>query len=430
MQASRLFKSCLFVAFFVCCTTATVWGSDHNDSETDWTFSGHTKYQFIHTLVPDNSILQGVSGDQIQDHNFETRLRISARRERLEFQAHAQLIAVHSDSLSGFRDLPGLIYPAGDVINDDRRWFNLTHELNNKNKNASLVRLDRINVGYTGDKTVVRFGRQAISWGNGLLFTPMDILNPFDPTAVDKEYKSGDDMLYGQYLLDNGSDIQAVAVVRRNPISGELEQDQSSLALKYHGFWGSNEYDLLVAEHYGDLVLGLGASTDFGGAVWRGDLVWSDTDTESVLSVVAGVSYSGVLNGHNWTGFIEYYYNGFGQTDGDYSPADLALNPALLSRLARGELFNLGRHYLGTSVNFEMTPLLNLSPNLFVNLADPSALAQVVFSYDWKQDVQLLAAFSFPIGPDGSEYGGIDTTQPGLYISTGASLFAQLAWYF
>jgi hypothetical protein len=340
------------------------------------------------------------------------------------------LIVVHSDSLSGFRELPGLITPGADVINDDRRWFNLTHEMSNKNKNASLVRLDRFSVGYTGDKTVIRFGRQAISWGNGLLFTPMDILNPFDPTAVDKEYKSGDDMFYTQYLLDSGNDLQAVAVVRRNPVSGDVEQDQSSLAIKYHGFWDDHEYDLLAAEHYGDFTLGLGASTDFGGAVWRGDLVWNNTDSGSIFSVVGGVSYSGVVSGHNWTGFMEYYYNGFGQTNGDYSPDALASNPELLKRLARGEIFNLGRHYLGTSVSFEMTPLLLLTSNIFINLTDPSALAQLVLSYDWKQDLQVLGALNFPIGPNGSEYGGIDTTQPGLYLSTGPSLFAQLAWYF
>jgi len=51
-------------------------------------------------------------------------------------------------------------------------------------------------------------------------------------------------------------------------------------------------------------------------------------------------------------------------------------------------------------------------------------------SYDWKQDLQLLGALSFPIGPDGSEYGGIDAVQPGTYLSTGPALFAQLAWYF
>ncbi len=397
---------------------------------TDWLFGGHGKYQYIHTRIPDDSVLQAISGDNMQDHSLEIRLKVSARRDRLDFNTHIQLIAVHSDTLAGFRDLPQIIFPGAGIINDDRRWFNLSHELSNAGKNATLLRLDRISVAYTGDKTVLRFGRQAISWGNGLLFTPMDIFNPFDPSAVDKEYKTGDDMLYGQYLLDSGNDVQAVAVVRRNPVSGNVEQDESSLAVKYHGFWGSKEYDVLLAEHYGQRVLGLGASTDLGGAIWRGDLVWTDTDSGSVYSAVGGVSYSWILGGHNWTGFLEYYYNGFGQSGGDYSAAGLAGNPELLQRLVRGELFNLGRHYLGTSVTVEVTPLLNLTPNVFINLTDPSALAQLVLAYDWKQDIQLLAALNIPIGPNGSEYGGIDAGLPGLYVSTGPSLFAQLAWYF
>ena len=400
------------------------------NNSTQWSFGGHTKYQYIHTRIPEDSVLQSISGDSMQDHNLEVRLKVAARRERWGFDTHIQFITVHSDTLSGFRDLPQIVFPGAGIINDDRRWFNLTHELTNEGKNATLLRLDRVNVAYTGDKTVIRFGRQAISWGNGLLFTPMDIFNPFDPAAVDKEYKTGDDMLYAQYLLDSGNDVQAVAVVRRNPVSGDVEQDESSLSVKYHGFWGGNEYDLLLAEHYGQRVLGLGASTDLGGAVWRGDLVWTDTDSGSVFSAVGGVSYSGITGGHNWTGFLEYYYNGFGQSDGDYSAAGLAANPELLKRLNRGELFNLGRHYLGASLTVEWTPLLNFTPNVFINLTDPSALAQLVLSYDWKQDIQLLAALSIPVGPDGSEYGGIDSAHPGLYVSTGPSLFAQLAWYF
>jgi len=263
-----------------------------------------------------------------------------------------------------------------------------------------------------------------------LLFNPMDIFNPFDPTALGKEYKTGDDMLYGQYLLDNGNDVQAVVVVRRDPLSGDVEQDESSLAVKYHGFWNSNEYDLLLAEHYTARVIGLGLSTDFGGAIWRADMVWTDTDAGSVFSAVGGASYSGITGGHNWTGFLEYYYNGFGQSGGDYSATSLAGNPELLQRLARGELFNLGRHYLGASVTVELTPLLNFTPNVFINLTDPSALAQLVLSWDFRQDLQLLGALNMPIGPGGSEYGGIETEQAGQYLSTGASLFAQLAWYF
>jgi len=420
----------LWAAMCLVMSPVDAFGQGGTGEETRWTFGGHTKYQYIHTRIPEDSVLQDVNGDRLQDHNLEVRLKAAARRGRWDVKTHFQFVSVYSDTLSGSRDLQLPVFPAAGVINDKRRWFDLTHELRNEGKNASVLRLDRISIAYTGDKTVLRFGRQAISWGTGLLFTPMDIFNPFDPTAVDKEYKTGDDMLYGQYLLENGNDVQAVAVVRRDLVSGDVEQDESSLAVKYHGFLGGSEYDLLLAEHFAERVVGLGLSTDFGGAIWRADLVWTDTDSGGVFSAVGGTSYSGVVGGHNWTGFLEYFYSGFGQSDGDYSAAGLAENPDLLKRLTRGEVFNLGRHYLGASVMVELTPLLNLTPNVFINLTDPSALAQVVLSYDWKQDFQLLGALNFPIGSGGSEYGGIDAGQPGLYVSTGASLFAQLAWYF
>jgi len=277
---------------------------------------------------------------------------------------------------------------------------------------------------------VWRFGRQAISWGNGMLFTPMDVFNPFDPAAVDKEYKTGDDMLYGQYLLDSGNDIQGVAIVRRDLRTGDVESDQSSYALKYHGFMGMNEFDLLAAQHYGDQLLGLGGIFNIGGAVWRGDLTWTNTDLDTVISAASSLSYSWNWGGKNISGVVEYYYNGFGQKDGAYSSTDLLGNPDLLRRIERGELFTLARHYIAASATIEMTPLLMVIPNLFLNLEDPSALAQVVVQYDWKQDLMVLAALNLPIGPDGSEYGGPEAPAEGRYFSTGPSIFAQLAWYF
>lgn len=400
------------------------------DRETDWALGGHGKFQYVHTRLPEDSILQEVGGDRLEDYNLEVRLKAAARRGRWGFKTHFQFITVHSDTLSVSDGLPLMVFPGAGIINDDRRWYDLTHVFHNEGRNATLARLDRVSIGYTGDSTVVRFGRQAISWGNGLLYTPMDIFNPFDPTTVDKEYKSGDDMIYGQYLLAGGNDIQAVAVVRRDPFTGGVEADQSSLAVKYHGFLGSGEFDVLLSEHYDDPVFGLGGSVDAGGAVWRGDLVLTDTDEKSVITGVGGVMYSWMGGGRNWTGALEYYYNGFGQPGGDYSVAELAGNDELLQRLARGESFNLGRHYLGASVTVEVTPLLTISPNAFINLTDPSALAQVVLSYNWKQDIQVLGALNIPLGSSGSEFGGVEALQPGLYVSTGTSLFAQLAWYF
>ncbi len=398
--------------------------------QTDWTFGGHFKYQFTFADYPGNSVFREVLGSNSLDNSFEARLKFSGRKEQWDFKADYQGIVIHSDSLKLVSRLPAAPAPLNRVINDDRRWWDLTWSVGDDNKNALIHRLDRLNVGYTTDHTAWRFGRQAISWGNGMIFTPMDVFNPFDPAAVDKEYKTGDDMLYGQYLFDGGNDLQGVAIVRRNPTTGNVESDQSSLAFKYHGFLGLNEIDLLAAQHYGDQILGVGGITNLGGAVWRGDLTWTNTDLENVFSAVTSLSYSWVWGGRNVSGILEYYYSGFGQKNGRYSVPDLLQNPDLLRRLERGELFTLARHYVAASAMVEMTPLLMLTPNLFVNLEDPSALAQLVVQYDWKQNLLVLAAVNLPVGPDGSEYGGIEAPADGLYFSAGPSVFAQLAWYF
>ena len=78
----------------------------------------------------------------------------------------------------------------------------------------------------------------------------------------------------------------------------------------------------------------------------------------------------------------------------------------------------------------EMTPLWMLTPNLFWNLDDGSALLQVVTRNSLSDNVEFLAAINLPVGPNGSEFGGIDAGLPGIYLSADASLFAQIAWYF
>ena len=393
-------------------------------------FAGHLKYRFNYQRFPAQSLFREVLGTSALDQYLESRLRFTADREHWDFKADYQFIAIDADTLQLATDGPGSAMPVNRVISDDRRWWNLTYRSDRGQHTALVHRLDRLSVGYTTERSAWRLGRQAVSWGNGMLFTPMDVFNPFDPAAVDKEYKPGDDMLYGQYLFGNGADLQGVAVVRRDPHSGDVAADQSSIALKYHAFLGSGEVDVLAAKHFGDRLIGLGGNVDVGGAVLRGDLTWTHTDTDGIFSAVASLSYSWTWGGHNASGLLEYYHNGFGQPRGDYAPGSLATNTDLLARLQRGELYTLGRNYLGASATVELTPLLLLVPALFVNLDDPSALAQVVVQYGLSQNWDLLCALNVPIGPRGSEYGGIPTPVEGYYLSTDSGLFAQLAWYF
>jgi hypothetical protein len=212
--------------------------------------------------------------------------------------------------------------------------------------------------------------------------------------------------------------------------TGDVDADEATAAVKYHGFAGETEYDLLIARSYGDATIGLGAGRGIAGAVWNADLVATDTDRDTYVQFVTNLLYSWTWADRNMSGAIEYYFNGFGQEDGQYDPLSLAANPDLLLRLSRGELFTLGRHYISGNVMIEMTPLWSVTPILFINLTDPSALLQVVTSYSLSENLVFLGSVNVPMGPDGSEFGGIESGLPDRYLSRSAGLFAQIAWYF
>jgi len=399
--------------------------------ETDYEFGGHSKTRLLGQSFPDNSLFQSLTGSSALDLETDVRLNFEVDRGPWSFDIAYQFFAGYGDRIEYTRQLPDAAQELFNRLpNDNHRLWNLTDVLRDEGKFAALHRLDRLAISYTSEKAVIRAGRQAITWGNGLFFSPMDIVNPFDPAAIDTEYKSGDDMLYGQYLRNSGDDIQAAVVFRRNILTGDVESDQYTSAIKYHGIAGEAEYDLLVAESYDNTTLGIGGNRSIGGAVWRGDLVVTDTDTDTVTELVTNFSYSWMWGSKNVSGAIEYYYNGFGQANGNYSPADLAQNPELLQRLARGQTFSLGRHYVAGGVTIELTPLWMLTPNIFANVEDGSALLQVLTRNNLSENMEFLGALNFPLGPDGSEYGGIPSGTVDQYLSVSASLFAQLAIYF
>ncbi|MEM9208661.1 MAG: hypothetical protein AAGA61_05415 [Pseudomonadota bacterium] len=398
------------------------------ETVTEW--SGHGKIRGLLDTFPDNSVFQTIAGGTATGGELDLRLKFSARHSRWSIDADYQAFALAGDRVRLARQLGLAQGPATiGVLDDARRWFDLTQVVRERSDVSVLHRMDRLALGYTSDNTVLRLGRQALSWGGGLFFSPFDIVNPFDPAAVDTEYKTGDDMLYGQYLRANGDDVQIAWVVRRDPVSGDIAADEGTVAFKYHGIAGDSEYDVLIAENRGRTTLGFGGNRSLGGAIVRTDVLLAEADSVEIEALV-NVSYSWTWRGLNMNGAVEYYYNGWGIGGGAYGPAVLLGQPELTERIARGETFTLGRHYLGAGVTVELTPLLLLTPNLFANLDDPSALLQVLAQYSLGDNLTFIGALNISLGPDGSEFGGVDAGLPGQYLSRSAGVFAQLGWYF
>jgi len=356
--------------------------------DTRYDFGGHAKLRMLAQSYPGDSLFRDLIGANSVDGSGELRLNFAAKNDKWSLHADYQLIAVNSDFL-----------PAA-LPEDQSRLFDLTSVLDDSPKNALVHRLARFWLGYAGEKTVVRFGRQALSWGNGLLYAPMDLVNPFAPTTIDTEYKTGDDMLYMQYLRDSGDDVQGAIVFRRNVVTGDVESDEATIALKYHGFAGENEYDVLVAENHDSVVVGAGYSRNIGGAIWRGDVVVTDAGDDTFVQAVTNLSYSWVWGGKNMSGAIEYYYDGF------------------------------DRHYIAGSLAIEMSPLWMLTPTLLSSVNDPSGLLQLVTQYSLSDNMAFLGSLNVPLGANGTEFGGPESGVPGRYLSTDAGVFAQIAWYF
>ena len=310
-------------------------------------------------------------------------------------------------------------------------WFNLTETFDNHGEFFGSQTIDRLSIGYTAPDFVVRIGRQALTWGSGLVFRPMDLFDPFSPIATDTEYKPGTDMLYSQWLFEDGSDLQFIVVPRPPRKGAGPSSDASSVALHYHGVLLDHPTTFLLARDHGDWVAGLGINGALGGATWNVELVPTFLDSGPTrISGLANISDAVTLFDRNATIFAEYFHNGFG-VDPETNISFATLPSDLVDRLARGQVFNLRRDYLATGMTLEVNPLLNVSPTLIGDLNDPSLYALVAATYSLEDNLTFVAGAQAPLAGHRTEFGGIPVT-PGSHVLLGppSQLYIQLRRYF
>lgn len=408
-----------FLAGVPNCRTAFGVETEKSDvfSEVSVEWGGHLRAIGTTAWVNEDAAYQFMEDDPYFDGQLEGRLknRIDFGR-RWSVETHYELVALGGDTYENTRDLEALapalykFFGADQVVDDDRRLLDLTHVLTEKERYLAYHRLDRFNVSHAADWGTLRLGRQALTWGDGLIFNPMDLFNPFSPTAVQRDYKVGDDMAHLQLPLDPG-ELQLLYLPRRDPATGDVEEDVASYAAKYHAFTGAIEMDLMAARHYADTIAGLGASGYWGGAAWRIDTVYTYLDEgdgrNDSLQAVANMDYAWIWGGKNYYGLVEFFYNSLGRTD-DYER--VFDDSDLLERLSRGELFTVGRYYLSGQVQIELHPLLQLYTTAIVNLSDSSGILQPQAVWDVTEAFQAIFGAQWHWGDGNSEYGGYEVT--------------------
>jgi len=360
-----------------------------------------------------------------------------------EYEGSADLRLMFRDSVAEWHLIADLVtlYEVGDQFafisspentldqtprNDKLRFMDLTWTLDEGDRHDVIQRFDRLAVEYRAEHWGVTVGRDAVSWGSGIVFQPLDLFAPFAPTTVDRDYKNGEDMIKVDGVTDGGGDWQLLSVFRRK-LDGERTTSVDAFGAKWHGAIGDTEYELIGGRNYEDYVFGVSARHAVDGAMARTDWLVTELDGGGTkVSGIANIDYSFTLFDRNAYVFGEYFHNGFGV---DHHPIDLAdLPQPLRDRLLRGELFTLMRDYTAVGARYEWHPLVTHTLTLLTNLHDGSNLVQTQLNYEPSDAQHIDLGYQRDLGHRGDEYGAIPLPPPATGLTTGGGSQWYLRW--
>lgn len=387
----------------------------------EFSSAGHVKLSYFHQRFPSDSFY----GVPVPDSGDDTQVRgrLNLKYVTGEFEGILEAIG-------GVQNVAGrpINYLSVLGINpgDDTAVFDLSH-LGDPDGVSLFGRIDRASINWVSPDAAIRIGRMALTWGQGNTFQILDIVNPFPPATLDPEYKPGSDMIYGQKSIGGDAQFEFAFVPRRDATSGDLEYDQSTVAVRGTKRFEDLESELqtTVAHHYNRALLGVGYNFPWQGAIVRADLLIKEKSTGGVaVSGIANIDKSWELFSRNWYGSIEYFHSGVGANSNQIESFSQDLSESLL----RGDLYTVGTDYVSLGLRQELTPLINLSQLVIQGLDPVGTLMQLKVTYDLREDLVLIGAGTLGLGGSDSEFQRY--TQGGTVIERGDSIFVQMGWYF
>ncbi len=242
------------------------------------------------------------------------------------------------------------------------------------------LRTDRLVLSTSVPGLDVSVGRQPVTLGSGLVFTPMDLVNPFSPAIVDTEYKPGVDALRVDGYIGMAGQVTVVAAwagdgpIVGNQADDDVGLDDAILVATGRGTVRITDLVGFAGLVRGEPVLGASVVTSVGSVGVHGDATLTVSEDDGAFArAVLGGSWA---SAGGTTLFGEAYVQTLGSGDpGSY------FERATGERFARGELWQMGRTYAALGAGHEITPLLLANVAVVANLEDPSAF--VAPSVDW-----------------------------------------------
>jgi len=278
-------------------------------------------------------------------------------------------------------------------------------------------RFDRLNLSFHLPGLDITIGRQPVSFGTGLFFTPMDLLAPYTPQVVDREYKPGVDAVrFDGFFGATGRLTGVVGVLDEFTLEGLF-------AAGYGGFTvGITDLNFFVAKIRKDLVVGMGTASSIGPVGVHADLTvtvpfegeeecpganpLADAD-EACPPFVRAVVGADVRTGFGMSLMGELYVQTAGATD-----RTKYLHVATRPRFAGGELWTMGTFYGGITISQEIIPIVIVNATVMTNFGDPSFLIGPGLTWSVSENADFAIGGVITIGARPEDAELIDLVDP------------------
>jgi hypothetical protein len=304
------------------------------------------------------------------------------------------------------------------IVPSGGEWIDLGTTLHEDDHVVWRHRFDRLAVSWSPAGAVeLTAGRQAVSWGTTLFFTPADPFLPFNPADPFRQFRGGVDALRARIYPGPLSQIDVVF----RPSRTEVGEEVTALArgLTTVGNW---ELSAWGGSLYGDRAVALGFAGGLGAWAVRGEGVLREVDGVRLFRATTGVDRILQVGGKDLFLVAEYQRDNLAAA----GPAEY-LAVVLSEAFHRGEFQVLGRDEIVLQASYQLHPLWSLAGLGLWNLNDRSALISPSVAYSASAAVSVAAGLYFGVGDDTVTLARPLPSEFGLSSVTG---YISLSWFF
>ena len=288
----------------------------------------------------------------------------------LELRARPELTFTLHDRLS-----------ANLTVRGQRNWGMLEDSLG-----SGEIELDRAYFDLELGDWDLRVGRQAINFGQALIWNPVDLVDSNSPLDFDV-VKAGIDSVRASWAVSSTASVQGLVAF---PGGGTLALVRGEMLA------GSADIGLLAAvdARTDEVVLGFDVKGDLGVGYWI-ESAFHDLDGgEDFLRTVAGIDYSFAVQDQLYLALQVYHDASGGTGIGDYDYA----------ALAAGRRRFLGRGYASLIAGLTFDPLTTLDGSVIYNLEDSSYVSTLGLTRYFFENLEVTARASLFRGSGPGEY--------------------------